>query len=414
LAPSPSTLPPPYSRAPLRGPPARQVGLDAISHAIASWQVVCNITRPKAKASRCCVSFSAFYNDSVAKIKRTAFDNRTAKAKAWAKIKHRKVPHTLPCGDFCGVSINWHVNSDYRKGWTARITIFNWEDYTFQNWFAAIQIKKAYRGYENVYSFNGTKLPELNNTIFFEGLPGLNYLMPISSENDPSSQARVPSKQQSVISFTKKQTPGINIWKGDGFPTRVYFNGEECALPSEKPKASGHSFGIVGASALQIARDHVILEVRKHFRPKLLNRLDEIVIFDPLSHEQLRKVARLQMKDVAPRLAERGIALAVTDAEVYGARPVRRWLEKRVVTQLSKMLTREDIDENSTVYIDAVAGMNELLYMVTRNGGLVDNTTGHKSNILIELPNGHNRNDTAQSVKKMKIVPDEDDDDDMP
>lgn len=56
------------------------------------------------------------------------------------------------------------------------------------------------------------------------------------------------------------------------------------------------------------------VQVRRHFRPELLNRLDEIVIFDPLSHEQLRKVARLQMKDVAVRLAERGIALAVTDA----------------------------------------------------------------------------------------------------
>lgn len=54
--------------------------------------------------------------------------------------------------------------------------------------------------------------------------------------------------------------------------------------------------------------------MRKHFRPELLNRLDEIVIFDPLSHDQLRKVARLQMKDVAARLAERGVALAVTDA----------------------------------------------------------------------------------------------------
>lgn len=54
--------------------------------------------------------------------------------------------------------------------------------------------------------------------------------------------------------------------------------------------------------------------MRKHFRPELLNRLDEIVVFDPLSHEQLRKVARLQMKDVAIRLAERGVALAVTDA----------------------------------------------------------------------------------------------------
>ena len=54
--------------------------------------------------------------------------------------------------------------------------------------------------------------------------------------------------------------------------------------------------------------------MRRHFRPELLNRLDEIVVFDPLSHDQLRKVARLQMKDVAVRLAERGVALAVTDA----------------------------------------------------------------------------------------------------
>lgn len=55
-------------------------------------------------------------------------------------------------------------------------------------------------------------------------------------------------------------------------------------------------------------------QVRRQFRPELLNRLDEIVVFDPLSHDQLRKVARLQMKDVASRLAEKGIALAVTDA----------------------------------------------------------------------------------------------------
>lgn len=53
--------------------------------------------------------------------------------------------------------------------------------------------------------------------------------------------------------------------------------------------------------------------MRKHFKPELLNRLDEIVVFNPLSRDQLRKVARLQMKEVAGWLAERGIALAVTD-----------------------------------------------------------------------------------------------------
>ncbi|CAN6445608.1 unnamed protein product [Victoria cruziana] len=72
--------------------------------------------------------------------------------------------------------------------------------------------------------------------------------------------------------------------------------------------------GMVGGTSMQSARDIVMLEVRRHFRPELLNRLDEVVVFDPLSHDQLRKVARLQMKDVAARLAERGVALAVSDA----------------------------------------------------------------------------------------------------
>lgn len=72
--------------------------------------------------------------------------------------------------------------------------------------------------------------------------------------------------------------------------------------------------GLSGKCTMQAAHDRVMQEVRRHFRPELLNRLDEVVVFDPLSHEQLRKVARLQMKDVASRLAEKGIALAVTDA----------------------------------------------------------------------------------------------------
>lgn len=127
-------------------------------------------------------------------------------------------------------------------GWSARITLFNWESYTFKNWFTAIQIPKAYEGYENVYSFNGTKLPKEHNTIFFNGLPGLNYLMPEVDGKDskPKSEYRVPGKQQSVISFTKKHTPGINILKGDGFPTKVIFNGEECAMPDHIPSGSKH------------------------------------------------------------------------------------------------------------------------------------------------------------------------------
>ncbi|CAD6229850.1 unnamed protein product [Miscanthus lutarioriparius] len=175
---------------------------------------------------------------------------------------------------------------------------------------------------------------------------------------------------------------------------------------------------MVGNNSLKAARDLVMLEVRRHFRPELLNRLDEIVIFDPLSHEQLRMVTRLQMKEVAYRLAERGVALAVTDAAldlilslsydpVYGAKPIRRWIEKRVVTELSKMLINEEIDENSTVSIDASPNKDELTYKVDMNGGLVNAQTGQKSDILIQVPNGAINGGAAHTVKKMRLMQDD-------
>lgn len=156
------------------------------------------------------------------------------------------------------------------------------------------------------------------------------------------------------------------------------------------------------------------------------------------------------MKDMAARLAERGVALAVSDAaldvvlaqsydpvsnlncyplsvcaavcdslwrcwfsiyviQVYGARPIRRWLEKNVVTELSMMLIKDEIDENSTVYIDASPGAKGLTYRVEKNGGLVNADTGLKSDILIEIPNGPSKSEAAQMVKKMKILEEEDD-----
>ncbi|KAG6533191.1 COBRA-like protein 10 [Zingiber officinale] len=255
---------PPFRVSPMKFPDPS--GLMSESEAIASWQVVCNVTRPKKHASRCCVSYSAFYNDSVIPCDTCACgcddskscnhdgralllppeallvptENRTAKAKAWAKIKHYHLPQQLPCPDNCGVSINWHIMSNFGKGWTARITLFNWEDYNFKDWFVALEMDKAYLGYEKAYSFNSTKLigpGAINKTFFLQGLEGLNYLISEAEGKNPETDPRVPGKQQSVISFTKKETPGIDIVKGGGFPTRVYFNGEECALPERIPRA---------------------------------------------------------------------------------------------------------------------------------------------------------------------------------
>lgn len=241
-------------------------GLQATTSAIASWQVVCNITKPTKTTSHCCVSFSAYYNSSIIPCNTCAcgcsdddtcnknapamllpseailvpFKNRTMKAVAWAKIKHFHIPHPLPCGDNCGVSINWHLYSDYRKGWSVRITLFNWEEVNFANWFTAIQMKRSAQGFEKAYSFNGTLFKNLNHTIFLQGLLGLNYLMGETNGTDPKVNPPVPGKQQSVISFTKKLTPGLNIAKGDGFPSRVLFNGEECSLPTYFPIGGGH------------------------------------------------------------------------------------------------------------------------------------------------------------------------------
>ena len=81
-----------------------------------------------------------------------------------------------------------------------------------------------------------------------------------------------------------------------------------------------------------------------------------------------------------------------------------------MVTELSRMLVREEIDENSTVYIDAGPNGSGLAYKVEKNGGLVDATTGQKSDVLIQIPNA--RSDaSAKAVKKMKI--EEIDDDEM-
>ncbi|XP_076931170.1 COBRA-like protein 10 [Bidens hawaiensis] len=245
-------------------------GVEATVTAIATYQVACNITKPKRKMAQCCVSFSAYYADSVVPCNTCAcgcddedprkcvedapalplpaeallvpFRNRTIKARAWAKIKHFDLPKKLPCPDNCPVSLNWHVDSDYKTGWTARVTLFNWDKKPFEDWFLAVHMKRAYVGFENVYSFNGTKLPKVNKTIFMQGLPGLNYLVGLTN-GSKQGEPPVPGKQQSVISFLKKGTPRIRVPRGDGFPTKVVFNGGECALPRRLPKRSGGSRG---------------------------------------------------------------------------------------------------------------------------------------------------------------------------
>jgi len=95
--------------------------------------------------------------------------------------------------------------------------------------------------------------------------------------------------------------------------------------------------------------DKVLAVVKSHFRPEFLNRLDDIVIFHPLSHDNLGHIVHLQLAGLAKRLAERQISLELSPKAiefvlnaaydpVYGARPLRRYLEKQIGTQVSRML----------------------------------------------------------------------------
>ncbi|MED6124906.1 hypothetical protein PIB30_063361 [Stylosanthes scabra] len=279
---------PPMQVEPSRSPDAR--GVEASVMALASWQIVCNITKPTNRHTRCCVSFSAFYNESAVPCNTCAcgchrrppsakkcnrfgramllpwdallvpFRNRTVKALAWARLKHFPVPNMLPCPDNCGVSINWHVASDFKGGWTARMTIFNWETVSFPYWFTVLQFKNSSFGVgvENVYSFNATILPRLNHTIFMQGMPGLTHLAPLENRTN----LKVPGKQQSVLAFNKKSAPQMRIAKGDGFPSKLYFNGEECSIPTQFPL---HTASANHHTLFEHLLYHILLALVLHF-----------------------------------------------------------------------------------------------------------------------------------------------------
>eukprot|EP00019_Armaparvus_languidus_P002887 CAMPEP_0168603252 /NCGR_PEP_ID=MMETSP0420-20121227/14621_1 /TAXON_ID=498008 /ORGANISM="Pessonella sp." /LENGTH=718 /DNA_ID=CAMNT_0008642203 /DNA_START=109 /DNA_END=2265 /DNA_ORIENTATION=+ len=113
-------------------------------------------------------------------------------------------------------------------------------------------------------------------------------------------------------------------------------------------------------------RRGVFAAARQFFRPEFLNRVDEMVVFEPLSTGAVHDIIRLELQEVQKRLNEREISIEVTDNAVdyigvvsfsplYGARPLKRWIDKNITTRLSTMLLSSELTDHSTVTIDAVA-----------------------------------------------------------
>ncbi|HPF75170.1 MULTISPECIES: ATP-dependent chaperone ClpB [Phycicoccus] len=110
-------------------------------------------------------------------------------------------------------------------------------------------------------------------------------------------------------------------------------------------------------------REAVMATVRQAFKPEFLNRLDEVVIFDPLSKDELAHIVDLQVRELATRLRDRRITLEVTDAArawlaeqgydpAYGARPLRRLVQKEIGDRLARAVLSGDVRDGAEVTVD--------------------------------------------------------------
>lgn len=112
------------------------------------------------------------------------------------------------------------------------------------------------------------------------------------------------------------------------------------------------------------ARNAVMRELRMHFRPEFLNRVDDIVLFKPLRLEEIERIVDLLMEDIRKRLAERQIKIEMSEAAkefiakegfdpVYGARPLKRFLQHELETRVARAIISDELTEGSTIYVDA-------------------------------------------------------------
>jgi ATP-dependent Clp protease ATP-binding subunit ClpB len=113
--------------------------------------------------------------------------------------------------------------------------------------------------------------------------------------------------------------------------------------------------------------DMVMQDLRSHFRPEFLNRLDEIILFKPLTKENIGGIVELLLADVNRRLADRELSIQLTDAAkqyvidngydpVYGARPLKRYLQKYVETLAARMILSDQVHMGDTIIIDVENG----------------------------------------------------------
>ena len=113
----------------------------------------------------------------------------------------------------------------------------------------------------------------------------------------------------------------------------------------------------------ELAKDRVMEEMKRTFRPEFLNRIDEIVMFKPLQKAEIFKIIDLQIEEIKLRLEDRQIDIEFTEEAKelvlnkaysiqYGARPVKRYLQKELETKIGRMIISGELKDKDTIIID--------------------------------------------------------------
>jgi len=114
-------------------------------------------------------------------------------------------------------------------------------------------------------------------------------------------------------------------------------------------------------------RKQVFDLLKKSIKPEFLNRIDEIIMFQSLTREEVRKIVELQLKIIQKMLEKSSIKLTITKKAVdfistigydpqFGARPIKRVIQKNLLNELSKMILEEKVDKNSVIVVDEKKG----------------------------------------------------------
>jgi len=139
--------------------------------------------------------------------------------------------------------------------------------------------------------------------------------------------------------------------------------------------------GVVGSEIPESVRESVLAELRQGFRPEFLNRIDDVILFKPLTIEEITRIVDLLLVDLNKRLEDRRVMIELDDAArdwmaergydpVYGARPLKRFMQKQLETRLARAMLSGEVPEQSTVRFKVEEG--ELQMEVLESAEVVD------------------------------------------